>query len=545
MTQTPPQIVAASSESPLTLAIAGPGSGKTATLVSRIRRLVDSGQDPRGFVVITFTNAAANELRGRLSLGSAGDLLGYCGTLHGYLLSLITRRGGLIGFSGRPTVLSEEQAQSLLDQVCREQNYKGTKEALEAEIALGPTVSPKPLLIGKSKARVVALDYSRRLQQGNLLTFDTILHNGLRLVRKIGHDLGTHLFVDEFQDSSLMDAAIYKALPFPFKFYVGDPDQAIYGFRGGDVGNILGLAETTECKTVLLEQNFRSDFLICQAAQKLIEHNKARSQKKTVSVSARMGIVGCKGHRSPLDEASWIAARLSDLDPEQSAVLVRTNHLVRTLSAALESRGVMVAKRESKKRPQDWKICRALVALLNDPENDLLARWYLELSRGEETARAASIKAAASGISINSFYLRIPKIELEDLPEVLAKAGIGRESTGDLSKAIADLPPGSTIGDLVLFLAQEEQAGQQVGQGVTVTTMHSAKGREWDNVFMPAFEQETIPGTANIEEERRLAYVGMTRARHRLFLSWCEHREPAFTRGFMPVTPSQFIKEAL
>jgi DNA helicase-2/ATP-dependent DNA helicase PcrA len=404
----------------------------------------------------------------------------------------------------------------------------------------------------QTAADLTAAAFHQKLKRAGLVTYDTILHWGLRLLDRgtLAPWPWTHLFVDEFQDSSDLDARIYDLLPIRNKFYVGDPDQAVYSFRGGNVHNILSKARLQHlCSTVMLEDNYRSDRAICHAAQDLIEHNKGRTKKETRSVSSDQGEAYAVVHYSERDEITWLRDRIWDEgDNSQVAVLVRTNYLVQKISQALEAAGIPIARRKRVELPADWKLCRNLLALLSDPENDTLAVWFLEATRGVAVAQKAKLSAAAAGQTLNQFTLHIPDdVGLAVVPQVLAKGRISRESIELVSEAMAKLPPESRLPDLLLALAQQSEPTEAVSAGVTVTTIHAAKGREWDCVFLPAFEQHLIPGERkdlDIEEERRLAYVAFTRARHYLAVSYCQKREPQFCRGTVDVAPSQFIAES-
>lgn len=220
----PSQLAAVNSDAVSILVIAGAGSGKTTTLIERIKRLIGQGIAPSGLICITFTNEAAKELKRRLP---AGAELGFCGTLHGYMLQLIQTHHKLLKLAPKLTVLDQEQSATLLAQSVSELRFKGSMKSVEAEISQGPFRAPGGGAPGQ--ACIVAMHYHQKMRMGGLIDFDTILHYGARLaaiLREVpAAPLGTHLFVDEFQDSGALDYEIYRALPIPNKFFVGDPDQ--------------------------------------------------------------------------------------------------------------------------------------------------------------------------------------------------------------------------------------------------------------------------------------------------------------------------------
>jgi superfamily I DNA/RNA helicase len=189
-----------------------------------------------------------------------------------------------------------------------------------------------------------------------------------------------------------------------------------------------------------------------------------------------------------------------------------------------------------------------LLALLNDPENDIAAYWFLEAQHGAKKANEAKLKAMASGKTVNEFCLKIPPcVEVDELDGILGKAGISDDSREAIARARQGLPEGLSLADLILALAQTEESTPENGHGVIVTTIHSAKGREFETVILPAFEEEVFIGhkeNGNVEEERRLAYVAFTRAKRRLIITHCAKRKTQWGFKPEPATPSRFIKEA-
>lgn len=542
----PSQLAVVHSTSPLILAVAGPGSGKTKTLCERIVHLISEGSVARQMVCITFTNAAAAELQHRLDrYFPEGLSMGYVGTLHGFLLRLIEVHAAQLGYAtARVSVMDEQQAEEMLERAMAEVNFKGSKKAVLNNLpgVLGggvPSVSPVML---------AAQRYVKTLRRSGLLSFDMILHEGLRLIAEGLKHSYRYLFVDEFQDSSNLDDAIYRKMPFEHKFFCGDPDQAIYGFRGGQIENIMGLVHFEGCETHALELNYRSGDAICTAAQRLISHNTNRTDKETISATGSQSCVRVTPFRSPLAEMALTGTAIAeDIQAGRSvAVLVATNKLVDEWRTYLEGAGLPVVTRKAAQRPADWTFVRNAIALLSDPQNDWLAFWFIKAKHGQSKAEQARLEAQAADKSLNSTSLNIPHdLTLDAYTGLLARMGASAESLAIVEKAMSEMLPTSTGVELLLSL--DEERPTEEGQGVTISTIHAAKGREWDVVYLPAFEQEVIPGKAksmDIEEKRRLAYVAVTRARYAVHISWCQERKPDFG-GWKPVeaTASQFIQE--
>ena len=515
------------------LVSAGPGSGKTRVLVERVRRLAAS-HDTRRFVIITFTNAASDELRVRLGLE-----VGYVGTLHGFMLRCLREHADEAGFSPDLQVIGEEQARALLDSIAAAHRYKGTATALEAAIKSGPArppANPKP-------EQLIASELFQTLKRGNMATFDTLLHYGLKVAPFI-HGF-THLFVDELQDSSDADAAIYRALPIRSKFQVGDVDQAVYSFRGGNIGNMLALAGDATVFT--LEDNYRCGAAICRAANTLIRHNSSRIDKETRSVAHSAGAVVALRFSGRTAEQQAVAAQILQHEPDDCAVLVRSRALVQEWTTCLEGQCVVVRRRKAGQQPRDWALARLALAVLTDPVNDLAAFWLSEKLHGREKATAMMRQSVLDERPIAALLFRSPYGHQPDTFLDAIGPMVSRESLTLLRELRDALPKGATLADLGLRINETDDAAVEEGSGVTVTTMHGAKGREWPVVFLPDACQHIIPGgrkDTDTEEERRLMFVAITRAKTKLWLSHADTAPKPFGTGTMDAAPSRFIGEA-
>jgi DNA helicase II / ATP-dependent DNA helicase PcrA len=553
-------------------AIAGPGSGKTATLVERVNRLILMGHDPGSIAVTTFTNAGAREFRERLAkrieeTRPGGSVeVGFTGTLHALCLRLLREFGTAFGYGSRLSMIPPEASLDLLNSKARSMGYKGSLEELEALKAAG--VPPPD---GRFEVkRTIVTAYLEDMRAAGVVDYDLLLQEALRMLRggtpeafaarEVIRQTFAFLFVDEAQDSAPIDWDIYRAFPATSLFVVGDPDQAIFGFRGGRVAEFVGFALGT-ARTIYLETNFRSRAEICAAAQALIQNNHARLKKATVSAKGpggRVTLLG--GDISDAEEVAIVSRGIKNIEAggQSIAVLARTNEIADGFRRGLLAAGVKVAEVKRTALPEDWRIARAFVELCVDPDNDALAFFYLVAryeSQGKapksarELAHEKRLAAAKKGASINSLFLNLRAIPK---PEIAIEAVSGfttRETRMIMAEKLADLPRGSSMLDFTLALAEvREFAKEQDDGGVRVMTMHASKGREFDVVFLVGFEDEVCPGRAakkgpsEIEEERRLAYVAITRAREELHVSSARVRSSKWAVG-APRTPSRFIRE--
>lgn len=527
--------------------IAGPGSGKTRTLIERIKILLAGGVDPLQIIAITFTNQAANEIETRLAESFLGAELQFCGTLHSYLLKLIRANAEILGLPSQVTVIDEVRSLEIMKRTIARMNWRGSVEEV-----FGYTRERGPFgFTGRKrldKIEIVASEYFQTLITCGMLDFDLILRFGLDIVRRPSSSLAPlqFLFVDEYQDSGPIDGKVYDALlnrTGARGLFIGDPDQSIYGFRGACLTNILDLEAVIPIAK--LEGNFRCGQTICDHAQRMIEHNEVRIAKKTVSKTGFMGSVQFGGFTTCQAERAGIFKIMQEfsLDPNETAILVRTNPIAKACREYFGALGVKIAARKYEDLPADWSKLNLFLSLLASPENDVLARDWVEVSQGKKKADSVHFDALQAYQSINGFFLKLECPPLNRLRELLCAESFSMESVHRVEDAIKKLRPGLGILDLIMLLRNEAEP-EEASEGLTVSTIHGAKGREWRYVFLPAFEQGTIPDRRSpVEEERRLAYVGITRAKESVFVSFAQQRKCPFTGDMKPTLPSQFIAE--
>lgn len=555
---TPAQRRAIDSTAKDILCVAGPGSGKTEVLAQRIARIAHDDTSPMQIVALTYTNEAARNLDKR----NGGLILGYSGTLHGYCLRMLTRHGGGYGYGARTGIIDNEAAEQL---IAAHAATIGCKDPVKKILEIKAAGRPKGPNF--TSAELVVLAYREELADSGLLDFDLILTEFLRLlttqqdVRNAIEAESEFLFVDEVQDCSEVDWKIFDALPIMNKFFVGDPDQAIFGFRGGDP-SLMIKCEKDWFDTIYLEENFRSCVPICLAANKLIEHNTQRLEKMTLSAFAADDggrVVAFGATQNEGDEIAQVNGFIANarLEPDSYAILARTNAIADAFRADLIGRGIQVTEPPKSNLPPDWFMARAIIEMMAQPLSDTLAFFYCIAKATHSGANAFKARqiaedirrnARAIGHPINKHAPGMAKPTILDVPQTLDRDKVSLEARMQIGEIIKRLPHGSTMTDLVLEVAAiEKPIAPEKLTGVDVMTIHSAKGREWDIVFIVGFEDEVTPGAAknaDIEEERRLAFVALTRAREAVYISHAESRRANW--GPRPVQKhraSRFLKE--
>lgn len=568
------QRAAIESDAPRIMAIAGPGSGKTATVVARIKRIIRERCGAEEVAAITYTNAAAGELARRIEKddGAVDEIkspLGFTGTLHAFCLRMLKEHGEGVGYGSRMSLISPESAVELLASKARTVACKTPISELVKRKSLG-----RPAINGVDKAAITLASYFDDLKEMGIVDYDALLHEfrnalnsdgGLELQARI-HERFSHLFVDEVQDLSPLDWEILRALPIRNKFYVGDPDQAIFGFRGGDVAETIKEVGEPGVHAVALEENFRSTPEICATAQRLIENNATRAKKTTRAVRTSVDHAAQGLHLAPTehDEVAFVAREILSLidanapDKRSIAVLARTNAIAKVFRDGLPRFEVPVVATTRTQLPPDWRFARSFVEFLADPENDALAYLYLvarlEQAGNRDPKAAAHEKrrqASAGGKTLNASLLNVPRVADPKNALLALKGQASGEAYFLACEKFRELPASATMLELTLALAEVREFDKEEpdAEGVHVLTIHSAKGREFDSVFLVGFEDGTIPGRNDegreLEEERRLAYVAITRARNDLVVSHVASR----TLHYGPKAvikaqkPSRFLKE--
>lgn len=297
-----------------------------------------------------------------------------------------------------------------------------------------------------------------------------------------------------------------------------------------------------------LQENFRCASAICDVANRLIAHQPSRPDKQTISATGQTGevIVKADGFETEDQEAHAVAEDILLFgDPNNSAVLVRTNWIADFFRGVLKAHGLPVREKPKPDLPEDWQRAKAALALLANPDNDRLAFQAIKLASGQEIADNVRRRALAEYKTINDLALFMPPTStVSEAVKTLAKMGISRASLDRIGKFTALLPQDSPVNALGLVIGRET-VDEAEGQGIRVSTIHSAKGTEAEAVWLPCLEDETIPGSrkdVDIEESRRLLYVGITRAKTRLWLSWAKRRSQQWGEPKV-CQPSRFLKE--
>ncbi|MBJ7599131.1 MAG: ATP-dependent DNA helicase PcrA [Candidatus Nephthysia bennettiae] len=610
-------------EGPL-LIFAGAGSGKTRVLTTRIANLIASKKVwPDRLLAVTFTNRAAKEMRERVGrLVESGEGM-WVGTFHHTAVRMLRRDAGKIGLPSNFTIFDEDDSRAALKRVLDELRLDSKKyppsliSALISQ-AKNELVTPDNYPNRSYSDEIVRRCYERYeelLRRSGGLDFDDLIVKVVRLLqadeeaRERWQDRFRHVLVDEYQDTNRAQYVLVNLLAAAHRniAVVGDDDQAVYGWRGADVRNILDFKKDYPEATVIhLEQNYRSTQAILDAAHHVIRHNEERAPKKLWT--DRIG--GERVHAAQLynevEEAEYVADEIERLRRTEErgygdfAVLYRVNAQSRAMEDVFGRRripyrlvgGVRFWERREVKdllaylrlvqNPADAvsfgrvvnvprrKIgpvsVDAVVAHARDTDRSLLdvlsqPETIPNLPRAA-VAPLASFRAQLESVRSTLGVLR-PTELIDHLIEVVGLTAVYEDGTPQGDARIENLREVRGLAEefdthddpaeaLELFLTEitlrsDVDSYTEDEEGVTLITLHMVKGLEFPVVFLAGLEEGLLPHRRALEdekqmpEERRLCYVGITRAQDRLYLT-CAFRRHLYGQA-QPGFPSRFLQE--
>jgi DNA helicase II / ATP-dependent DNA helicase PcrA len=507
---------------PWNLVLAGPGSGKSTVIIERAKWLSTHGVAPSSMAFCTFTNVGAKVLRRRLREALGADV-GFVGTLHGMMLKLLRRD------DPRWVMVGEEDADEFLARHAKLVGYRGSSEDLStARRFVGADTTPA--------ARAVR-SYHQFMRAERMLDFDMVLLQGLVIACEKGIPWPI-LFVDEFQDSAPIDAEIYLAARPSQLFVVADPDQSIFAFRGSRPANVEEYWHSQKFAWHVLRENYRCDSAICEAANKVIGLNRDRIDKVTVSATESDGLVQAASFGTDAEERTAVArvvkARIQEgIAPPEIAVLCRTNKLAREMRDELAMEGVPVAEVESDRKPRDWRLLQLIIAQIGAPNNwasaRLLVRERARLAKGSpegaeswlEDMRKTGLNACEA-LALPAFGIVL------SLNADFSRHGVSKTSHSMLAQRIRLYDPRTTD---ELVEAMRESPETKATRGVNVITVHASKGEEFTSVVIPGAELFFSLDDADMDEERRLFFVALTRARRSVHVFCAKKRKVDLPTG--------------
>lgn len=569
------------------LVLAGPGSGKTLVITYRTKYLIEQHKiNPANILVVTFTNAAAKEMKERFNRLTEQRFPGVTfGTFHSVFF-------GILRWAYRLTpdnILKEEEKKDILKRICTRMNLEVEEEGDFYQSLIGEISLVKGSMVNlqyyysstcsDEAFQKIMAEYDRVLRESGKIDFDDMLVLTYELFKerpdllKKWQEKFKYILIDEFQDINKAQYEVVRLLAAPANnlFIVGDDDQSIYRFRGAKPEIMLGFEnDYPGTKKVLLGINYRSTGKIVEMAGKIIENNKKRFAKNISSNREEGEKVRIHKVADGKAQCTEILQRIQEYHEKgipysSMAVIYRTNTQPRPILSKLMEYNIPFQVRDSIPSLFDHWIAQNMISYLKmalgsrDRQTflNIMNRPKRYISRNMVTNPTVNLVELADSVSdkpwlaeriermlydLNTIakmspydainyiratvgyddylkeYAAFRKMKNEDLLEVLMEV----QETAKECKKIEDWF--EYIEEYEEELADQMKAGRQKqADSVVFTTMHSAKGLEYDVVFLPDATEGIIPHKkalkeADIEEERRLFYVAVTRAKNYLHI---------------------------
>ncbi|MCB7327081.1 ATP-dependent helicase [Mediterraneibacter faecis] len=589
------------------LVLAGPGSGKTLTIVNRVKYLIEKQKvRPEEILVVTFTRFAAAEMKSRLCLVMGKrDLPVTVGTFHGIYYGILKWAYRM----NQENILSETEKYQILRGVINKERMEIFDEEdfiqdIVAEIGkvknnripLEEFVSEK---CSADAFRNIYRNYERHRKELKKIDFDDMLVLCYELFRSRPDVLAQwqkkfrYVLIDEFQDINRIQYDVIRMLAQPENnlFVVGDDDQAIYGFRGADSELMLGFGKDfPDAKQILLGMNYRSTANIVQNSLKLIENNVERYSKKLEANREGGSCLHIQEVKDPVEEAEYVLEEIqkckeNGIKEEEIAILFRVHTDARAVVEAMVERKIPFQMKEHLPNIYEHFIAKDIMAyfrlatgkrrrqdflqVMNRPKRylgrdsvsgsqvsfedmrkfhcdkdwmiDRIDQFEWDVKMLMKMAPYAAIQYIRKRIGYDDFlkeYAFTHQINRSDLNEVLAEIEEAAKAFSSVEEWFAH------VEEYTETLKVKEKERNRPRPGVRLMTIHASKGLEFKQVFLIAANEGRIPyqkakTDKEIEEERRLFYVAMTRAKD--FLKICYVK----IKNGKEVTPSRFVDELL
>ena len=592
------------------LVLAGAGSGKTKVLTNRIANLIDNGISPANILAITFTNKAAKEMKDRVFnlIGNDAYMI-QISTFHSLGLKILKENYEKLGYDKNFVVIDSDDALTVIKKIMKDMNlspqYYNAKnirnKISSAKNELMDLQSFANLEYDKNIVKIYE-KYLEKLKLNNSVDFDDLLILPIRLFREYPSVLESYqerykyILIDEYQDTNECQYIFSKMLAKKYKniFVVGDNDQAIYAFRGANYKNILNFEKDyKDAKTILLEQNYRSTSNILDAANQVIKNNKMRKDKNlwtSRGIGEKIKYYRAYNER---DEAQYVIRKIKELtnrnvEYKDIAVLYRTNAQSRVLEEEMLKENLpyrVIGSFYFYSRKEIKDLIAYLRLIHNSKDNVSLLRVINTPKRGIglKTIENLTIQADAMGVSIYEAISSGKELEFKNLIEklkemskdltltelidkVLDASGMKKELEDEktleaevrlenleefksITKTFEEREGLISLEDFLLeiSLISDVEEYKDDPNRISLMTVHSVKGLEFDHVFVVGMEEGIFPhinslmDNSELEEERRLCYVAIPRAKDDLHLVNARRRTLFGKEQINPV--SRFLGE--
>ena len=590
------------------MVIAGAGSGKTRVVTNRIAYLIaEKNVLESNILAITFTNKAAKEMKERIySLVGETSKYIWINTFHSMCVRILRQHIDLLGYNKNFTILDTSEQKTIIKNIVKELNL--SEDSYQPNNILKIISNSKNSMISvnemKAQARFGFMKnvaeiyeyYQKYLKKNSVLDFDDLMLKTIVLFEKhpevlaIYQNKFEYIHVDEYQDTNVIQYKLIKMLSEVHKniCIVGDDDQSIYSWRGACSDNIINFEKDYEdVEVIFLDQNYRSNSTILDAANAVIKNNTDRKDKALWSENKGGDKITVYAATNDKDETDDIAKKILDLkaqgvDYKDIAILYRANYLSRSMENSCMVFGI------------PYKLIGSLKFLQRQEIRDLLAYMNVIVNKNDEFSLRRIINVPKRGIGASSMakidnyaeqyglslfealknidmigvskkiitnihlltqliekYSQTEQYSIEDLIVGIYKdsgyESMLKESADayaesrieNISELVSSAKQFSSMNDnLIDFISEmsltSDADDENEDDSVVLSTVHAAKGLEYRVVFIMGLEENLFPSIRDaessedernkMEEERRLAYVAITRAKEKLFMSYANRR---------------------
>lgn len=586
------QQAAAYSKCNKVLVLAGAGSGKTTTFAHRVAYYINSLKvSGHNILCLTFTRKAAQEMRERISglIDTSETWKITIGTFHSVSLDIIKKFGHLIGYKRESlTVYDEDDQKEIFNYILNTGSYKIKKKDLNRVMFLYSTEEVLPGDDTTDDLRNIFYEYRSILKENNALDYSMILCECNRLIREFPQvkswtkNKFKYVLVDEYQDTNLTQYNLHNLIEPEYLFCVGDDYQAIYGWRGSKIDIILNFEKDhPESKIYYLTENYRSGKEIVEAGNYLIRHNKNQFHKELVAQKDIKSKVKVNKYNN-LDEFSYTLVVYLDrymsnpfVNYSDICVLSRKHAYLQRIAQHLEEKNISYlyvgSSNKFFSRPE-VKLINAYLHLFYNPADNLN---FMRIMSAENISRKEYIQIRRQALEedkghfevyINSIWEGIIKTIVSDinagkltfhsiLNELLTyitsdlKDTLAAKYEEILNKFFDIILKNNleTLEDYIKWYAlrdiQDELAAEQK-DCVKLMTVHAAKGLEFNRVIIAGCMEDCFPlKSGDLEEERRLMYVAITRGIETVDMTWWAEDVSYDGQSTISRKKSKFVEE--
>ncbi len=556
------------------LIVAGAGTGKTKTLTTRIAYLIKEGVHPSKICALTFTNKAAQEMLERVNKMTNAQTGGnlkhnspYIGTFHSLGARILREAGHFLGRQPNFAIFDDNDSFKLIKKIIKDTNEKNLKPAdLANKISAIKNGMFKPAKVERREDWVLSqnfAEYEKKLLQNNAFDFDDLIQKVVLIFKTKPEVLAryqnrfSHFLVDEYQDINDVQYEMVKLLADREKnlSVVGDHNQTIYSWRGSNLEIFLNFErDWPKSRLIFLGENYRSTQKIIAAASELIKNNlkkPAGLKEDALWTSNPEGEqIVLKEAQGEIEEASWIAQEIKSLainNDSETAILYRTNAQSRAIEQALIENEIPYQIFGGLKFYERREVKDVVSALryISNPADEISRERLEKLLRKAGFIRFEKELAGKSDwtpTKIIEGFLKVANY-FEYLDKNFTNPEERRENIMELLSFASAFEKTDEFLERMSLLQATDNVEENKNLSVKLMTMHLAKGLEFENVFVAGATEGLLPhhramgSSDELEEERRLLYVAMTRAKKKLFLSFYD-----LPSRFLSEIPQELLK---